>query len=83
MGRRAHRFFVGGGGGVVLCRHDIKEKSPDFRSPEVGISAIRTQTQMIRTQATGCFVPILFAVEIRFHQPKQRLTVSLVFAAEQ
>ena len=44
--------------------------------------AIRTQSQMIRTQATGCFVPILFAVEIRFHQPKQRLTVSLVFVAE-
>ena len=37
--------------------------------------AIRTQTQMIRTQATGCFVPILFAVEIRFHQPRQRLTI--------
>ena len=41
---------------------------------------IRTQTQMIRTQATGCFVPILFAVEIRFDQPKQRLTVSLAFS---
>ena len=35
-----------------------------------------------RTQATGCFVPILFAVEIRFHQPKQRLTVSLALVAE-
>ena len=41
---------------------------------------IRTQTQMIHTQATGCLVPILSAVEIRFHQPKQlRLTVSLVW----
>jgi len=38
---------------------------------------------MIRTQATGCFVPILFVVEIRFHQPKQHLTVSLVFVVEQ
>ena len=37
-------------------------------------------TQEIRTQATGCFVPILFAVKIRFHQPKQRLTVSLAFS---
>ena len=27
------------GGGVVRCRGVIKEKSPDFRSPEVGISA--------------------------------------------
>ena len=50
--------------------------------PRFGIQAIRTQTQMIRTQATGCFVPILLAVEIRFHQPKQCLTVSLVFSGE-
>ena len=35
---------------------------------------ICTQTQMIRTQAIGCFIAILFAVEIRFHQPRQRLT---------
>ena len=26
--------------------------------------------------------PFLFAVEIRFHQPKQRLTVSLIFSGE-
>ena len=38
---------------------------------------------MIRTRATGCFVPILLAVEIRYHHPKQHLTVSLVFLAEQ
>ena len=30
--------------------------------------SFRTQIQMIRTQATVCFVPILFAVEIRFQQ---------------
>ena len=37
MGRRGHRFFLGGG--VVRCRCVVKEKSPDLRSPEVGISA--------------------------------------------
>ena len=31
-------FFLGGGGVVVGCRGVIKEKSPDFRFPEVGIS---------------------------------------------
>ena len=46
-------------------------------------SSFRTQTRMIRTRATGCLVPILFVVEIRFHQPKQHLTVSLVFVVEQ
>ena len=65
-----------------------EEFGVDVRLPVVSYprsfrtQAIRTQSQMIRTQATGCFVPILFAVEIRFHQPKQRLTVSLVFVAE-
>ena len=44
--------------------------------------AICSQSQMIRTHTTGCFVPILFAVEIRFHQPKQRFTVLIVFVAE-
>ena len=39
-----------------------------------GTQAIRTQTQWIPTQAADCFVPI------RFHQPKQRLTVSLAFS---
>ena len=43
--------------------------------------AIRSQSEMIRTHTTSCFVPILFAVEIRFYQPKQRLTVSHVFVA--
>ena len=40
MGRRGHRFFLGGGGGglVVRCWGFIEEKSPDFRFPEVGIS---------------------------------------------
>ena len=51
--------------------------APTFFS---GTPVIRTQTQMIRTQATGCFVPILFAAEIRLHQPKQRLKVSLAFS---
>ena len=37
MGRRGHRLFLGGGG-VVRSRGVIKEESPDFRSPEVGIS---------------------------------------------
>ena len=37
--------------------------------------AICTQTQMIRIQAIGCFVAILFVGEIRFHQPRQRLTI--------
>ena len=42
MGRRGHRFFLGGGGWglVVRCRGFIEEKSPDFRFPKVGISAI-------------------------------------------
>ena len=42
MGWRGHRFFLGGGGGVevVQCQGVIKEKSPDFRSPEVGISGV-------------------------------------------
>ena len=43
MGRRGrgHRFFLRGGGGVVVvrCRGFKEEKSPDFRFPEVGISA--------------------------------------------
>ena len=38
MGRRGHRFFLAGGV-VVRCRGIIEEKSPDFRSPEVGNSA--------------------------------------------
>ena len=39
MGRWGHHFFLGGVGmgGVVRCQGVIKEKSPDFRSPEVGI----------------------------------------------
>ena len=31
-------FFVGGGR-VVRCRCLVEEKSPDFKSPEAGISA--------------------------------------------
>ena len=40
MGRRSHLCFLEGvGGGVVRYRGQvIKQKSPDFRSPEVGIS---------------------------------------------
>ena len=38
MGRRSHLLFLWGGGGVVRYRGVIKEKSPDFRSPVVGIS---------------------------------------------
>ena len=33
------------GGGVVRCRGVIKEKSPDFRSPEVGICALDSRTR--------------------------------------
>ena len=40
MGRRAHLLLLGGGGGVVRCHSVIKEKSPDFRSPEICISVI-------------------------------------------
>ena len=39
MGRRSHLLFLRGGG-VVRYRGVIKEKYPDFRSPEVGISAL-------------------------------------------
>ena len=38
-GRRSHVLLLGGGG-VVRCQGVIKEKSPDFRSPEVGISGV-------------------------------------------
>ena len=40
MGMRGHRFFsCGEGVGVVVrCRGVIEEKSPHFRSPEVGMS---------------------------------------------
>ena len=37
MGKRSHLLFLWGGG-VVRYRGVIKEKSPDFRSPGVGIS---------------------------------------------
>ena len=40
MWRRSHLLFLRGGGGVARYRGVIKEKSPDFRSPEVGISAL-------------------------------------------
>ena len=58
--------------GVSVRRLLVVSYPRSFRT-----QAIRTQTQMIlmvRTQATGFYVPILFAVEIRFHQPKQRFT---------
>ena len=38
MEKRSGQFFLGGGGVVVRCRGFIKEKSPDFRFLEVGIS---------------------------------------------
>ena len=40
--RRSHLLLLGGGGGgrVVRCQGVIKEKSPDFRSLEVGISGV-------------------------------------------
>jgi len=40
-GRRSHLLFIGGRGAVVRCRGVIKKKSPDFTSPEVGISGWR------------------------------------------
>ena len=40
MGRRSHLLFLGRGGQVVQYRGVIKGKSPDFRSPEVGISVL-------------------------------------------
>ena len=33
-------FSLGGGGGVVKYQGAVKEKSPEFRSQEVGISAV-------------------------------------------
>ena len=47
MVRRGHRLFLGGR--VVRCRGIIKEKSPDFRSPEAGISANTTEQQATDT----------------------------------
>ena len=40
MGRKSHLPFLGGGGGggVIRYRVVMKEKSPDFRPSEVGIS---------------------------------------------
>ena len=40
MGGGLISFFLGGGGGVARCLGVISEKSPDFRSQEVGISGI-------------------------------------------
>ena len=40
MWRRSHLLFLGGGGQVVRYQGVIKGKSPDFRSPEIGISAL-------------------------------------------
>ena len=42
MGRRSRLPFLEGGGGVgvVQYRGVMKEKSPDFRSSEVGISVL-------------------------------------------
>lgn len=37
-GEEEWSIFSWGGGVVVRCRGVIKEKSPDFRFPEVGIS---------------------------------------------
>ena len=46
MGRRNHRFFLGGReGGVARCWAVRKEKSPDFSSREVGISEIYSKEQ--------------------------------------
>ena len=38
-------FFLGGGDGVILCRLVIKEKSPDFGSPDIGISVYCTHPE--------------------------------------
>jgi len=40
MERRSHLLLVGEGGGVVRCPGVIKEKSPDFRSSEVGAASL-------------------------------------------
>ena len=40
MWRRSHLLFLGGGGQVVRYQGVVKGKSPDLRSPEVGISAL-------------------------------------------
>ena len=38
MGRRPHLLFLGRGGEVVRYQGVMKQKSPDFLSPTVGIS---------------------------------------------
>ena len=50
MGRTSSPFSWGGGGGVVRYRGVTKEKSPDFRSPKVGISVFYHETQRIQTR---------------------------------
>ena len=67
--KRSHLLHLGGGGsGDVRCRGVIKEKSPDFRSPEVGISGKGTFKRRTRNQTLqGCvrnkgvsFLPLSF-----------------------
>ena len=50
IGRRSHLLLLGGGGGgAVQCGGVIKEKFPDFRSPEVGISVNDAVLMLIST----------------------------------
>lgn len=46
--------------GIIFWQHRTSSSYQLFCSQSFRIQAIRTQTQMIRTQVTGCFVPILF-----------------------
>ena len=51
MGKGVIAFLFGGGGRgeLVRCRGIIKEKYPDYRSPEVGISGYGDQSVTLST----------------------------------
>ena len=57
-------FFLGGGV-VVQCRGVIKEKSPDFRFPEVGISAYPVLLSSEEKRALQALLqPIIFGEKL-------------------
>ena len=59
MGALESRVDFGGVGGGGLAQ---KEKSPDFRCPEVGISASGLAHDWVRQTAGACRQPILDTV---------------------
>ena len=56
MGRRYHLLLLGGGGRAVRCPGVIKEKSPDSRSTEVGISASILAGKELKFDLTFCLI---------------------------